>query len=861
MIFPKTFEEKIGFDTIRDKIYNYCVTEGGKRLTQNMMFDSDFVEVKRKLSETEEIRQAILFHAPFPFVEFSECFDEIIRISTEGTVIEQHRIKDLKSTIDVYLNCSRYFNENKDDFPLAYSRDLSDNSSIKTISKCIDKIIDINGDIKDTASDELKDIRSNIRLEQSNANKLIGGILKKLKNDSIIKDDANTVIRNGRSVIPVPASNQKAVKGFIHDTSSSGQTVFIEPSEIFNINSNISSLYIKEKQEIFNILKNFTTTIQEEIPTIINMCNYLAYLDFVKSKANLAIEIDGSKPNIINKPIIIWYKAKHPLLYLSLKKQDKKIVPLNIQLNKKDRIIVISGPNAGGKSIALKTVALIQYMIQTGNLVPLGATSESGIFEDIFIDIGDQQSIENDLSTYTSHLKNMKFFIEHANENSLILIDEIGSGTEPLLGSSIAEVCLEELAKSKAKGVVTTHFGTIKKAANDTNGLLNGAMLFDTKNIEPEFILETGFPGSSYTFEIAKRVGFPEKLLKKAKTKEVSDQIDYERLMSETLTERKKLEDKKEKLELADNFLKEVIDKYKSQLDNIEKNKKDIIRNAQLEAARIMESANYKIEQAVNEIKESNAEKEKTKEIRNKLKQEKQNVIKAAELEKSEEKKIKSIKVPKKVREKLEAQKTQKIEELKSKSKKNVADIQKKDNYYEKLKKDFPMKLEQQKKQIDKKVEEGDSVKAIGHDKIGKVVSIKGNNAKVNFGNIIMTLKTKNLQVVEDYLYEDQNISKANTNITNIIEELNYRSSNFKTVIDLRGLSAVEAIEELKLYIDDAIMLRVYNVSILHGKGNGILRDKVRKYLNSVKEVESYCDAKLELGGDGVTEVTFKASV
>jgi DNA mismatch repair protein MutS2 len=558
MIFPKSFEEKIGFDVIRSKISNYCITEGGKRLTENMMFDSDFVEVKRKLSETEEIRQAVLFHAPFPFNEFSECFDEIIRISTEGAIIEQHRIKDIKSTIDIYLNCSKYFNVHKEIFPLAYSRDLSDNSCIKDISKKINEILDINGEIKDTASKELKNIRSTIRSEQLNVNKLLGSILKTLKNDGIVKEDSNTVIRNGRCVIPVPAPNQKAVKGFIHDTSSSGQTVFIEPSEIFNINNKISSLYIQEKQEIFNILKDFTYLLQSEIPTLINMCNYLAYLDFIKSKANVAIEIEGTMPNINNKPIIIWYKAKHPLLFLSLKKQNKKIVPLNIQLNNKNRILVISGPNAGGKSIALKTVALIQYMIQTGNLVPLGATSESGIFEDIFIDIGDQQSIENDLSTYTSHLQNMKFFIEHANENSLILIDEIGSGTEPFLGSSIAVVCLEELAKSKAKGVITTHFSSIKKAANNTEGLLNGAMLFNTSEIEPEFILETGSPGSSYTFEIAKRVGFPENLLNKAKTKEVSSQIDYERLMSETLIERKKLEEQKEKLKLADNFLKEL---------------------------------------------------------------------------------------------------------------------------------------------------------------------------------------------------------------------------------------------------------------------------------------------------------------
>ena len=871
MIYPCTFENKIGFDIIKHQLNNLCLTEGGKKLVENISFSNDYYDVERMVSETEEIRQAILFHSPFPFSEFPNCIHDILHVSVEGSIIEEHTLSELRSELYVFEDCLSYFKKNITIFPLINDLWHHDFNTSKLIAD-INRIIDEKGIIKDNASEKLMTIRQNIAREQKKADKQIVLILKSAKSSGIVKEDSEISIRDGHAVIPIPATNKKLLRGFVHDVSSTGQTLYIEPDEIFDINNEVRELLSEEKNEINKILKEFTVRLHPEIPLIVNMNNYMSYIDFLRAKANFAIEVSGTKPIILDIPNIHLMRAKHPILFLTLKKQKKEIVPLNIVLNETNRILVISGPNAGGKSIALKTVALLQYMLQCGLLISASENSELGIFNDIFIDIGDEQSIENDLSTYTSHLQNLKVFIEHAHESSLILIDEFGSGTEPQLGGAIAEAALEKLCTLGTKGVITTHYANLKKLAQEKDGLFNGAMLFDKSQMKPLFELFIGKPGSSYTFEIARRVGFPADLLNIASSKsQTSSQINYDKQLEELEIEKKKIDKEKEELKIADDFLKEIIDKYTQQLKQIETSKKDIIRKAQAEAAEISRDSNRKIENAIKEIKEFQAEKEKTRLIRAKLDEDLKKIT-ASDNKKADTKDdIKddistnnTIKIPGKIRKKLDEIQNSSLgmnKQLKNKSIENInenKDIQASVKKFEKLKDDFPEKnmisTEPAKRQNSEKIEVGSLVTAYDSESVGEIAEINGNDAKINFNNIIMTVKIKDIKLYLGDIPQPIRYNSDN-NVNTIVQELNERAYNFNLNLDVRGMRADEAMFEVTHYIDDAIMLGIHNFSILHGRGNGILRKLIREYLSSVKQVVKFGDETINNGGDGVTTV------
>ena len=815
MIYPLSFENKIGFDIIKQKLSALCLSPQGSQLVDNIKFSSDFSEISHQLSITEEVRQAILFHSPFPLSEFLECRDEIIRLKTKGTVVDQERLLDILSTIAMYFECFKYFNGKKDEMPLLHES-FADSFEAKNLLKLICKIVDEKGRIKDDASKELYEIRKKLQREEMRIDKELAVILKNMRSEGVVKEDCEATIRNGRLVIPVPAGNKKQLKGFIHDTSATGQTVYIEPSEVFNINNNIRELMIEEKQEIFRILRELSENIRSELGNIEDMCKILAYLDFLRSKAKFALEINAIKPILRSTAKIEWRNAIHPLLYLSLKSQKRKVVPLNISLDEENRIIVISGPNAGGKSIALKTVALLQYMQQCGLLIPLSENSETGIFDDIFIDIGDEQSIENDLSTYTSHLKNIKYFIENANEKSLILIDEFGTGTEPQLGSIIAEESLKEFCSLHAKGIITTHYANIKKLAQETSGLQNAAMLFDTENIKPLFELSIGNPGSSYTFEIARRVGFPESILDNATKKSPSSQIDFERQLQELIIEKKNLEKERDELKITDKMLSEIVEKYTKLLSELEANKKDIIKQAKAEAQDIIKGANKRIENAIQEIRTHQAEKEKTKKVREDLK--------------------KSVS-----------------------SKEKPEEPEQKSPILEEHKKQFPLKIKKDKPVNTNPVllKVGNLVKSTEHQEIGEIVEIKGTKAKVNFGgNINIWLEIDKLKAFDGD--KSERIRMTKSNVGTIIHDLNNRASNFSLSIDVRGKYADEALEIIKKYVDEAIMLHITFCKILHGRGNGVLRSTIRDYLRTLDDVVSISDESVEHGGDGITIVEIK---
>jgi DNA mismatch repair protein MutS2 len=678
----------------------------------------------------------------------------------------------------------------------------------KNILVKIDSIIDERGIIKDNASDELKKIRKEFISKQISIDKKIKTILQDLKKDSIVPGDAEITIRSGRMVLPVPASNKRKLRGFIHDESATGQTVYIEPSEILELNNDLRDLENAEKREIVKILTNFTNEFRPFFPELIESYKILGLFDFIRAKAMLAIDIGAFKPAIIDKPILIWYTAFNPLLHLLLKKQNKKVVPFDIMLGEEKKILIISGPNAGGKSVCLKSVGLIQYMVQCGLLVTLKEYSQVGIFKNLFIEIGDEQSLENDLSTYSSHLMNMKFLLENADNKSLFLIDEMGSGTEPQVGGAIAESVIEKLLLKNAVGVITTHYTNIKLMAGKNNAIVNGAMLYDLKNLKPLYKLKQGNPGSSFAFEIARNIGFDIDVLDNAAIKTGKTQMDFDQNLQQIETDKLEIIKKQEELNVADEFLSEMIDKYQDKLSNLEEKKTEIIKNAKKEAANLICEANKLIENTIREIKESDAEKKITIGARQKL-------------QKFEEEKL------------AENKKLVNTIKIKSSSENNRNDY--------KIIQAVSFNI-------------GDKVKIKDQNIFGEIIDINIKIANVETDYLKLKVPLANLEKILKFPV----IKAAKSKYGHIISEINEKASNFKTRIDLRGSRADEVLPLVQKYIDDAVLFGVHDINILHGKGNGVLRKIIRDYLSVLPDIESFKDEIVENGGDGITIVKIK---
>jgi DNA mismatch repair protein MutS2 len=658
------------------------------------------------------------------------------------------------------------------------------------------------GEIRDNASEKLAEIRQQIMSKQRQVLRATRKAFELAKKSGWAPENAEITIRNGRTVIPVKASDKKALHGFIHDESSTGQTVFIEPGESFEINNEIRELENDERREIIKILLKFTDFVRPYFEDLFRLYRFLGLVDFIRAKALFSIKTEAVKPVITSEKKLFLRKAVHPLLYLSHKAQNKSIVPLDIVLTEENRILVISGPNAGGKSVCLKTTGLLQYMLQCGLLIPAKEDSEVFLFNKMFIDIGDEQSLENDLSTYSSHLLNMKFFIRNADINTLFLIDEFGTGTEPQLGGAIAESVLEELNKNKAFGVVTTHYTNLKIAAERNYGMINGAMLFDSKEMQPLFKLQIGKPGSSFTFEIAKKIGFPRYILEKAKKKTGVKAVSFDRQLQQLELEKLKIEKREKELIKMEKSFKEAEQKYNNLKTKIDKNKKKILEEARIEALKIIEESNKAIEKTIREIKEAKADKETTKALRQKLNLQKE--------------KIKKL--------------TGKNETAKKEHAKTV--------------------------EAETKIAPGDWVKIKDSDIIGELVSLDDDEAVVNVNNVILRTTADKLKKSDK---KPQNaVPTYKSTQRNIINEINKKTVNFNLSIDVRGKRTEEAISMIKKYIDDAILLNIAEVAILHGKGNGILRQIIREYLQTIDEIKYFGDAPVDMGGAGITRVYFK---
>lgn len=805
MLYPSDFEQKIAFNSIRNLLKENCVSNLGKERVDLMSFSADYEHINEQLSLTDELMR--LIHEAvdqLPIANFYDVREALKRIQIEGLFLDITEVFELRKALDSVRNIVRFISlQEVELYPFLHEL-IKDIPIFKDIIREIDLILDKYGRVKDNASPELNRIRKDMQGMQGAASRILQRILREAQKDGFVDKDSAPSMRDGRLVIPISPSYKRKISGIIHDESATGKTVFVEPSAVVETNNRIRELEAEERREIVRILTNFTICVRPHYQEIVESQHFLAEFDFLRAKALFAEQIQAIKPQVENKCLISWQKAKHPLLYLSFQKQNKRVVPLDIELNDNQRIILISGPNAGGKSVCLKTVVLLQYMLQCGMLIPLHESSTCGIFERLFIDIGDEQSIENDLSTYSSHLLNMKFFIRNSNEKTLLLIDEFGSGTEPMIGGAIAEATLSRFNTNKAYGVITTHYTNLKHYAEATEGIVNGAMLYDRHKLQPLFILSIGNPGSSFAVEIARNIGLPEDLIADAANKVGAEHLDYDKHLQDIVRDKRYWEKKRREIRRKEKSLEETLAKYEAEMADINKHRREVSRTAKKEAERLVSEANARIENTIRLIKEHQAEKEKTREIR-------------LELEKF------------------------------------------RDSLAEKGKPEMKLKLKRKSRKIavqsstKKQIEIGTQVRLKGQTAIGTVIELSNNQAIIAFGNLKSTVKLNQLEWVAD---KAKSKPKRAT-VTQLVEDVRDRKLQFKSEIDVRGMRGDEALEAVIYFIDDAQMVGVESIRILHGTGTGALRHLIREYLSGISGIASYHDEHIQMGGSGVTVVVF----
>ena len=820
MIYPSDFENKIGFDHVRERLITLCISEMGKECVDEMSFCTDVDEIRKHLRQIQDFVTLMQDGVPFPVRDYNDLREDFHHLSIDGTVISLESMFALKPTLSALSYVFKFF-QSEASVKVPHLKALAEGISIDNhIFTEINRLIDDKGEIPDNASAELAEIRRDIRRKQSSIDHRMHKILIEAKNSGWTDSTAEMTIRDGRPVIPVRAADKRELRGFIHDESATGQTVYIEPAEIFETNNEIKELEYAERREINKILLAFTKILRPEIPNLLMAWRLLGLLDFIRAKTLLANEYNCVIPELIDEPMFDWIEARHPLLEQKLKSQGKQITPLDLRLgvsrhfernevesrnliNDVGRILVISGPNAGGKSVCLKTIGLVQYMLQCGLAIPVKIDSKCGVFHDMFIDIGDEQSLENDLSTYSSHLINMKELLERGNERTLFLIDEFGTGTEPQLGGAIAEAILLKMNDKKSFGVVTTHYANLKLLADNHPGIVNGAMLFDTRYLQPLYVMMIGKPGSSFAFEIAKKIGFPNEILDSAAEISGREHLDFDQQLQQLEIEKKEVRKKEYELKIADKLLDEVVTKYKTQLADIEKNRKTLLREASKEAQEIIDRANAKIERTIREIKEAQAEKNRTKELREELKEMKQNLA-------NDEKNL--------------------AKQLKAEEKEELANAE---------------------------LKAGDMVCINELEVVGELLTITDTDVTIQFGDVRLRTTADKLRKISrsQARKAQQNPSYLRKSIMN---DINEKAEKFNLTLDVRGQRGDEAVDNVAKYIDEANLLSIKEVSILHGKGNGILRKLIREYLSKQSCIQNFSDASLETGGAGITRVTLK---
>ena len=828
MIYPANFEQKIGFDRIREHAAALCTTTLGREKAHSAAFLTDTGELEALLSQTQEMRTILLIEENFPDTSYVDASEFLKKLHIEGSYIEVHELVILKTALDTAAAIVTFFKHCEEEL-YPYLKALASRIMIyPAVSQRIDMIINKHGMVRDNASPELQQLRRAIHEKQTQVTRRMMAILKSAQAEGFVDGEADIAIREGRSVIPVLAVNKRKIKGLVYDESATGKTVFIEPMEVVEMNNEIKELQYAEQREIIKILKAFTDFLRPYLEEVKATADFLGEMDFIRAKARLAAAMAATKPVLRVAPYIALLYARHPLLEQALKKEGKSIVPLNLRLDNEKHILLISGPNAGGKSVCLKTVGLLQYMFQCGFLIPASADSELGIFQNIFIDIGDEQSLENDLSTYSSHLLNMKHFLRNATADTLVLIDEFGTGTEPAAGGAIAEAVLTQLAERRTFGVLTTHYTNLKYYATTAPGIINGAMLFDVQQIQPLFRLETGTPGSSFAFELARKIGLPEEVVKLAEAKAGDQYVNIERNLREIARNKRYWEEKRSRIKQTDKHLEDITNKYQDELTEIQSLRKSIIKEAKEEAKRLLDEANKRIERTIFEIKEAQAEKERTKTARAQVEAMKKSL--QDENQAAIDQKI-----------------VRKIEQLKERQERRAQ---------RQAKQSAPV-VKQPAEAENRPLTVGDKVRMKGQDGVGEVLLITAKKINVAFGSIITSVSPDKLERISSNEFRKATRSTPTIHTTASVN-LSERKLHFKPTIDVRGQRVEEAINNINYFIDEAMMVGCGEVKILHGKGTGALKEELRKVLRTIGGIKSIADEHVEMGGAGITVVVFE---
>ncbi|MBP5742894.1 MAG: Smr/MutS family protein [Paludibacteraceae bacterium] len=812
MIYPENLEQKIGFDKIRTLLKKHCGSTMGESEVDAVAFSLDLEEISVMLDETDEMSMLMQEDGFFSSISVNDLRPSLEKVKIEGLYLEVEEIAELRKALEIHESVVSFIMSKPEEVCRRLRERASESLTFPDIIRSINVILDKYGNLKDSASPRLMEIRREAVRVQSNIGRLVQSIMAQARDAGYVDKDVQPSVREGRLVVPVIPAYKRRFRGIVHDESATGKTIYIEPEAVVEGNNRLCELKSEERREIIAILTAFADTLRPRLSDIATCFEYLGFVDFVMAKAVFAKELDAIRPVVNDTRVISLISARHPILELSLRSHGKSMVPLDVRLPQGKRILLISGPNAGGKSVCLKTVGLLQYMMQCGMLVPVSRDSEMGVFSSMFIDIGDEQSIENDLSTYSSHLMNMKSIVKNGDSDSLILIDEFGSGTEPLIGGAIAEALLEEFDKKGIRGIITTHYTNLKHYADEAEAIVNGAMLYDRKGMCPLFQLQIGNPGSSFAIEIARKIGLPETVVQNAIDKVGEDVVNYDKHLQDIARDKKYWAQKRQQIRMRDKHIAEIEDKYGAYLENVNSERKDIIRKAKEEAKRILKEANANVENTIRQIKESQADKEQIKQARQKLSD--ANAMLADGGHDDFDRKVKNIEM--------------------RRSKRGQAEP----------------------KPENDAINVGDNVVIKGQSVVGQVEEINAKKAVVSFGQIRTTVELKRLEKVSRNAVKKMNRSVGYIG-TSPVEKMREKRKNFMSEIDIRGMRADEAVKIVQGYIDDAIMIGIGSVRILHGTGTGALRLAVRQYLATVSEITTYHDEHVQLGGSGITVVEF----
>lgn len=830
MIYPQNFEQKIGFTQIRQLLKQKCLGPLGQERVDDMDFSDDFEEIDRRLEQTTEFVRIVQEEDDFPCQYYFDVRPSLKRIRVEGLYLNEQELFDLRRSLETIRDIVRFLQQTDTDeesesasTPYPALRTLA--GDILTFPQLIARIGDILdkfGHVRDNASSELLRIRRELSATTGSISRSLNSILRTAQAEGYVDKDVTPTLRDGRLVIPVAPGMKRKLRGIVHDESATGKTVFIEPAEVVEANNRIRELEGEERREIIRILTEFSATVRPQVPALLQSYEFLADIDFIRAKAVFSLDIRAVKPAFERRQVLDWFEAVHPLLQLSLARHGKKVVPLDIELTREQRILLISGPNAGGKSVCLKTVGLLQYMLQCGLPVPMNERSHAGVFSHLFIDIGDEQSIEDDLSTYSSHLTNMKMMLKGCDGRSLILIDEFGGGTEPQIGGAIAEALLKRFNERKTFGVITTHYQNLKHFAEDHEGVVNGAMLYDRHEMRALFQLQIGNPGSSFAVEIARKIGLPEEVIADASEIVGSEYIQSDKYLQDIVRDKRYWETKRQNIRKREKQMEDTIARYEAEIAELEASRKTILKKAKEEAEQLLQESNARIENTIRSIKEAQAEKERTRDARQELTDFRQQVeaIDTAATEEAIARKMEQLR-----------QKQERKKERKAQKQAQAAETPKA-----------------------KPIEEDSYVRIKGQSSVGQVLEVNGKNAVVMFGLMKTNVKLDRLEHA-DAPQLNSTPAKATFISAATQDQMHEKRLNFKQDIDVRGMRGDEALQAVTYFIDDAILVGVSRVRILHGTGTGILRTLIRQYLASVPGVKEFKDEHVQFGGAGITVV------